>query len=384
MNSIEFLILGAGGMQGKIVARDLLENGRKVFLADLYSQGTQKIISRFPEVAFEKIDLRNVNETTALIKKINPLVVINCAEGDWNLNVYEACLRAKKHIIDLGSDIPMSKEQIALDKDFKEAGIIGITGCGSTPGINNIMLHYAHQLFDSLDSVEAGFAWNSSIPKFVVPFSIQSIIEEFTEPAHYIENDEWKLVNPLESLIEKEFRIIGRQKCFVVRHPETYTFYQRNRPDGLKSVKFWAGFPEHSYNVIKTFIDCGLGSYNPIEVDGKKVAPIEVLTHSLRSMEVPEGYTEKENLWVKLAGQQKDSPATILMECIVDTLPGWEDAGCNIDTGMPASIIAQMIADNVIKEPGSFPPGPVVPTDLFFKELRKRKMDVYHNGNLIN
>ena len=82
MNGIEFLILGGSGMQGKIVARDLLENGRKIFLADLYPQGAQKIISRFPEVAFEKVDLRNVNETTALIKKVDPLVVINCAEGN--------------------------------------------------------------------------------------------------------------------------------------------------------------------------------------------------------------------------------------------------------------------------------------------------------------
>ena len=40
----DFLILGGGGMQGKIVARDLLENGRTVFLADLYPEGAKRII----------------------------------------------------------------------------------------------------------------------------------------------------------------------------------------------------------------------------------------------------------------------------------------------------------------------------------------------------
>ncbi|MEK7114974.1 MAG: saccharopine dehydrogenase C-terminal domain-containing protein [Patescibacteria group bacterium] len=380
----DFLILGGGGMQGKIVARDLLESGRTVFLADLYPEGAQRIIDRFPGTPVKKIDLRNVNEITALIKEVDPAVVVNCAEGDWNLNVYEACLRTKKHVIDLGSDIPITKEQIAMDKDFKEAGIIGITGCGSTPGINNVMLHHAHQMFDSLENVDVGFAWNSNIEKFVVPFSIPSIIEEFTDPAPYIENDVWKEAIPQDTLVDMEFREIGKQKCFLVRHPETYTFYLRNRPDGLKNIKFYAGFPEHSYKTIKMFIDCGLASKKPIKIEGGEVLPINVLTQSLRTIEPPEGYTEKENLWVKVSGIRNGKPDQIHMECIVNTLPGWEDAGCNIDTGMPASIIAQMVKDGVITERGSFPPGPVVPSQLFFSELRKRKMDVYCNNELIN
>ena len=72
------------------------------------------------------------------------------------------------------------------------------------------------------------------------------------------------------------------------------------------------------------------------------------------------------------------------MECIVPTLKGWEDAGCNIDTGMPASIIAQMIKEKIINEPGSYAPEAVVPPEPFFAELRKRKMEIYENGKIIN
>ena len=72
------------------------------------------------------------------------------------------------------------------------------------------------------------------------------------------------------------------------------------------------------------------------------------------------------------------------MECIVNTLPGWEDAGCNIDTGIPAAIIARMVMDGRITARGSYPPGPVVPTEEFFKELRARDMVVYQNGEIIN
>ena len=99
---------------------------------------------------------------------------------------------------------------------------------------------------------------------------------------------------------------------------------------------------------------------------------------------MPEGYTEKENLWVHVWGKKNGKPQEILMECIVKTLPGWEDAGCNIDTGMPASIMAQMVKDSRITARGSFPPGLVVPTEEFFRELRTRGMKVYQNGKIIN
>lgn len=378
----DFLILGVG-MQGKIAARDLLVNKHSVFLADLYKENAKKIL-KYPKTDFAVVDLKNATEIVKLIKKVNPRVVLNCAEGDWNLNVYKACLKTKKHVLDLGSEIPMTKKQLAMHKDFKAHDLIAITGCGSTPGINNIMLHYAHQLFDSVETIEVGFAWDSNIKKFVVPFSIQSIIEEFTDPAPLIENGEWIKVNPLDRIEERNFREIGKQKCFFVRHPETHTFNLFNKKLGLKNLRFYAGFPAHSADTIRTFIDSGLGSKTPIVIQGKEIVPVEVLTQVLKNLPFPDGYTEKENIWVHTWGKKNRKNHDILMECIVDTLPGWEDAGCNIDTGMPASIMAQMVFNGEVTERGSYPPGPVIPVELFFKELRKRGMVIYQNGEVIN
>ena len=72
------------------------------------------------------------------------------------------------------------------------------------------------------------------------------------------------------------------------------------------------------------------------------------------------------------------------MECIVPPLKGWEWTGSDIDTGMPASIIAQMIFNNLINEPGSYSPEFIVSPKEFFQELAKRKMSVYENGRKIN
>ncbi len=381
----DFLVLGASGMQGKIVVADLLHNNYTVHLADLYKEGSEPFLKKYPrQTDFDFIDLRDKRSTVNLIRRVDPAVVINCAEGDWNLNVYYACLEMKKHVLDLGSEIPMTKEQIALGPFFKEDGLTAITGCGSTPGINNILLHHAHELFDSIHTVEVGFAWDSNIKKFVVPFSIQSIVEEFTDPAPIIEDGEWIDKVPLESVVEREFREIGKQRCFFVRHPETYTFYLYYQNEGLKNMRFYAGFPEHSFKTIHTFIETGLASKDPIEMEGKKIIPIDVLTRTLRDLGRPNGYTEKENLWVQVEGVKNSEEKTVLMECIVNTLPGWEEAGCNIDTGFPASIMAQMVKNGEINTRGSFVPGFIVPKDKFFKELRKKQMTVYQDGAVIN
>ena len=147
-------------MQGRIASRDLLSSGHSVFLADLYKEDSADIVKKYAKAKFGFVDLRNIKATVALINKIQPKVVLNCAEGDWNMNVYKACLRTKTHVLDLGSDIPMTKQQLAMHDDFKKKDLIAITGCGSTPGINNVMLHYAHQLFDELETIEVGFAWD--------------------------------------------------------------------------------------------------------------------------------------------------------------------------------------------------------------------------------
>ncbi|MBX4211706.1 MAG: saccharopine dehydrogenase NADP-binding domain-containing protein [Candidatus Yanofskybacteria bacterium] len=383
----DFLVLGGAGMQGKITARDLIENGYSVCLGDIQKESAETFLERFPKAGFEFIDLKNVKATIGLIQKVGASVVVNCAEGDWDLNVYNACLEAGAHVLDLGSEIPMTKEQLAMAPYFHAAGLTAITGCGSTPGINNIALHYAHGMLDKLESIEAGFVWDSNIKEFVVPFSIPSIIEEFTDPAPVIENGEWSKRTPMETIEEREFTAIGKQKIFLVRHPETYTFFLYNQNDGLKDMHYYAGFPDHSLNKIMEFIKAGRGSKEVITMDGKNTTPVDELTKELRRLSIPDGYTEKENLWVRVKGYCEGEPhqhKEILMETIVDTLPGWEDAGCNIDTGMPASIMAQMIKDGRIKHRGSFSPGPVVPTEEFFKELRKRQMIVYCNGQVVN
>lgn len=381
----DFLILGATGMQGKIVTRDLTEHNYRIFISCHKEKEIEKLKQLYPMVSGRILDLRDHAAAVKLIAEVQPRVIINCAEGDWNLNVYQAALEAGCHVIDLGSDIPTTEKQIAMNTDFEKRNLTAITGCGSTPGINNVTLNYAIQNFDSVETIEAGFAWSSDPKKFVVPFSMQSIIEEFTDPAPVIEKGVWINKAPLETVVERQFREIGEQKCFLVKHPETFTFFFYQKNKGVKNVRFYAGFPPHSFHAIRSYINDDTAEERVVYVSGKGQVELSSLTRVLQEMSPPPpGYTEKENLWVVIEGEKDAKPKRVLIECIVPTLPGWEDAGCNIDTGFPASIIGQMILSGVITKRGSFAPEPVVPPGPFFDKLAKRQMKIYINAEAVN
>lgn len=385
-NKIDFLVFGATGMQGSIVVRDLVENGYRIFISGRNQSVLENVNQKYAVLGSQPVDLNNKEEIINLVKKIRPAVIINCAEGDWNLNVYEAALRGGSHVLDLGSDIPTTKIQLASSDEFKKQNLIAITGCGSTPGINNVMLSYATEFLDHIHTIEAGFAWNSNIKTFVVPFSMASIIEEFTEPAPVIESGKWLEKIPLYTIEDKEFREVGMQKNFLVRHPETETFFSNYRGYGLQNMRFYAGFPEHSFNKILSYIsNRNFDGRNGVYIESKGLVPLISLTKTLQEMyPPPPDYLEKENLWVSINGLKNGEKKNLMMECIVPTLPDWKEMGCNIDTGFPASIMGQMILNGNITQYGSFAPESVVPHEKFFNVLNEKGMMILMNGSRVN
>lgn len=387
--AFDFIVLGATGMQGRIAARDLLETGYSVLLCGHEKTGDKEIVAHLlnkyrQRTDFKYIEARRISTIINAIKYSKSNVVINCMEGDWNYEVFQVCARLGVNCIDLGSEIPVTKRQLLLNSAMKKKNVVGITGIGSVPGIGSIMLRHASEKFDTITDIHLGFAWDSNMQEFVVPFSIESVLEEFTDRAPIVQNRHFKYKIPLSNVIKEHHRYIGTENEILVRHPEQYTFLHYFSKKGLKNIKFYAGFPEHSFKMILSLIKLGFARKDKINYFGEKIKPIDFLTEMLKTLGMPKGYTEKENLWVHISGRKKGKVKHILMECLVPSLRGWESAGCNIDTGFPASILAQMVKKGSITERGSFSPEVGVPPDPFFKELRKKKIRIYENGEAIN
>ncbi len=379
----DFVVIGANGIQGRIASRMLLEDGHTVLLCAIDDYKMDKLIEH-PKADFAFIDLRRMDRVKRVVRKSGAKVVVNCAIDDYNFAVTKMALDLEMNYVDLGSEEPMFYQQLELHNSFKEKGIIGITGIGSTPGITNVMLRYVRPQFDTIHTVHVGFTWDSNLPVFVTPFSIDAISYEFSEPAKLLESGEFVHKYPDEADVDYYYKSIGKQKTRYTKHIEHHSFYEYLKDMGIQNVAVFSSFPNHSYTALRTLVDLGFMSKEPLQIEGVSIRPLDFTSELLRRISVPEGYTEKENLWLKVFGKKKGIECVAEMDCIVHTLPGWEDATCNIDTGFPVAILAEMIFNDLIPEKGLFSPEFVIPPELFFKELAKRKLWIYENGVRIN
>lgn len=380
----DFAVIGANGIQGRIVSRMLLEEGKTVFLAANDDYNMEQLIDHMNS-DFAQIDLRDMPRVKRAIKKSGAPIVVNCAVDDFNLAVTKMALDLGKHYLDLGSEEPMLRDQLALDKDFKNKDLLAVSGIGSAPGISNVMLRYVAPQFDTIDTVHVGFAWDSNIPKFVTPFSLDAIEWEFTHKAKNLKNGEWVEEDPDACAVDYYYKSIGKQRTQYALHVEPVTFYEFLKDKGVKNIARMGSYPSHSHATITTLIQLGLLAKTEVKLptDGA-LRPLDFTIEVLRHLPVPEGYTEKEDIFLKVFGAKDGKKKEVEMDCVAHTLPGWEDATCNVDTGFPAAVLAEMIADDRIPDRGVFTPEFVVPAEPFFDELGKRKLFIYENGKRIN
>lgn len=380
----DFILFGGTGQQGSICARDLLESGYSVLLVGRDPGKIQHLLKKYKKAGFTTVDLRDSNAIVKAIEQSGAQLVVNCAELVFNMAIMHACLKTKRSCTDLGGLQKVTIEQFKLDKEFKRAGLLTLTGCGSTPGIANVMASHAVGRLDSVDMIMLGFAWDSNIKQFVVPYSIQSIFDEFTEAPIVYHDGKFISSDRMQCKGTFNFKTVGKQTVYCIVHSEVYTFARYFKEKGLRNVHYMAGFPEHSLSVIQTLMNLGFNSEKPLQVGTTPVKPLEFTLKVLKQLPIPKGYEEVEDIWVRGYGTKNGKKKEVMMECVVETVKGWEDAGSNIDTGRTIAVMSEMIYQGHIKETGVHAPEGVVPHKHFFRELEKRGMNIYEDGKVFH
>jgi saccharopine dehydrogenase-like NADP-dependent oxidoreductase len=143
-------------------------------------------------------------------------------------------------------------------------------------------------------------------------------------------------------------------------------------------VSFRIAFPGSLTDRLRLVNALGLASREAIILNGQRVVPREVL-HALVAARLPSPPRrvpdEYEVLRVTLRGRRGRTRVEDVLDCHVGGMPRW-GIGVDIDTGAPASIVAQMIVDGRIRTRGVVAPESAVPTDPFFRALAHRGMRI--------
>lgn len=383
---MKIAVIGTG-MMGRITIRDLYESPglEKIVVADVNEEAAKKCAASFndPRINGFQVDAHDITQTANLIKGCD--AVINASQYHTNLSVMQACLKAGCHYSDLGGMFHTTVKQLKLFDDFQKAGLTAVIGIGSAPGITNICAAYGCDRLDEVEAIKvycvtANATDMKGIDVFRPPYSLITVMEEFSEPTMQFVDGEYRTFPALSGAEEVIFPDpIGKQTCYHTLHSEPATLPMYYKDKGLKVVLWRLGFPPDVTEKVKMLANIGFANKEPVKVKGVELTPVDVLDPVVvRQMkERLKGVKLDYKLTVGLRGHAIGKRNGRKFEYIVDCLAGvhsrWKTF-CG--TSVPPSIVAQMLSRGMIKSPGVWGPEKVVDQDYFFKELSKREMSI--------
>ena len=371
------LVLGGTGGMGQGVARDLIKQDKidKVVLGDINIDPArvQEKLKASGKISLVRIDVNDHEGMVSAIKGVD--VVINCAGPFYKtaVAVAKAAVEAKVNYIDICDDYEAADILFRsdIDKAAKEAGITVLTGMGSDPGTNNVIVKwYANQL-DRVDEIAlfwvvsiaelAGAAWDHSLH-----MTLGKIPQYLDGKLEYIDGgtgeETAEFLEPL-----------GVCKVRYVGHPQPLTIPRYI--EGVKSVVIkGALIPGWVDELIKEQRDTGFLGKEPVEVKGVKVTPYD-LTLQLWDT-IPENRDKgplASGLKVIVKGERKGKQVTYTADIVGRMAPG---------TGLPASIAALMLDAGDVTVKGVVAPEGCIDPDKFLAELLKRGARIHQTETI--
>jgi len=366
------IVLGAAGAMASVAIRDLLEFAENVSLTAADARPVKLLnLPLHPAT----LDVQDELSTARLIEGHD--VVLNCVPYPLNPKVMRAALRARVPYVDLGGLYHVTLQQFALHEEFLRHGVTAILGMGSTPGITNVMAGALVQLMDCVDEIHVRVACHdeSATGLLPIPYSLDTILDEFAlEPIVFREGQPATVPVLSGSEIIEFPSPVGQAEAFHTLHSEVAMFPRSFT--GLREASFKIAFPQAFNEKMRFLVGLGFASRD----NGLRgVSPREMLLALAAKHWVPTSESEPQDcdvlrVWVK--GKKQGKEISGLAESVILPHPLWRVAAGSRDTGVPLSIVAQMLARRIIQAPGVHCPETCVPSELFWDELSRRGIRV--------
>lgn len=380
---MHIIVLGGAGAMGRITVRALTEypDIDQITIADYNGERAEELAASLGSVKLQarQIDVNDEERLRALLRGAD--VALVAVDYIYNLPILKACIKERVHYADLGGLFHMSRTLMALSDEVEAAGITAVMGMGGTPGITNLLAKLAVDQMDRVESIKVQLGCADATPSsspLVAPYSMRTILDEFTKEPQVFQDGQWHAQQPLSGQEELIFPLpVGRATAIYSLHSECATFPVSFHEKGIRHVSFKIAFPTDFMTRLKFLVDLGFGSDEPLNVRGVSVSPREVLTRLVES--VPAEEVEPQDcdvLRVVTSGEASGQALEITNQVVVQPYRRWNVSAGALDTGTPLAIVGRMLANGEITRRGAHGPEVCVPTGPFFRELARYDMHV--------
>jgi saccharopine dehydrogenase (NAD+, L-lysine-forming) len=300
------------------------------------------------------------------------LAVAACIPYRANLPTMEAALVAGCHYADLGGLFHTTLKQLELHHRFAEAGVSAVLGIGSAPGLTNVLAKLGADRLDRVDSidlVDGAVDLGEGGGGFGVPYSVDTVLDEFTMPAMVFEDGEMKEVSAASGLIEWDFpEPVGRQPAMYTLHSEPATL-PKTIP-GVRDVRWRLALPRAIHEGFDFLVRIGMAGSDPVATRSGPAVPREVLAAVLDRMPSADGEPhDVEFLDVRVAGEKDGTPAVHRALARFEPSPEGLSAGA-FGTAIPIAVTARWMAEGRVA-PGVHPPETAFDPEAFIADLER-------------
>jgi len=382
------LIIGAGGVGGVVTHKcaDDSDSFSEIVLASRTLSRCEKIQTqvrklRGREIEIAQVDADDVAQTVALIKRVQPALVINVALPYQDLPLMDACLEAGVDYLDTANYEPPDeakfeyKWQWDYQGRFESAGIMALLGSGFDPGVTNVFCAYAQKhLFDEIDYVDIlDCNGGDHGHPFATNFNPEINIREITQRGRYWENGEWVEIDPMSQSRMFDFPEVGERKAYLLYHEELESLVKHI--DGLKRIRFWMTFGDEYLTHLRVLQNVGMTRIDPVEYEGREIVPIQFLKALLPDPStLGENYTGKTSIGCLIEGRKDGKPRKVFIYNVCDHEESWKEVraqAVSYTTGVPTMVGAKMMLTRQWRGSGVFNVEQYDP-DPFLEELAVR------------
>jgi saccharopine dehydrogenase-like NADP-dependent oxidoreductase len=375
---MRILVVGSGNI-GSVAAKDLARSlpSADILVADKNEERARNVAEDIgtDNVSHVRLDVEDHQELLSTLK--DSTLVLGFLPGGFGYRLVEACIDARRDIVDVSF---MGENLLKLSHDAAEAGVTIVPDCGLAPGISNLLVGHAAECLDQVTAVHifVGGLPEKPLPPlgYVVTWSPESLIDEYTRKARIVIGGKETEVEALSGLETIEFPNFGRVEAF-------YT-------DGLRTLlhtihvaeEMWEKtlrYPGHAEK-IKVLRDLGFFDKTQVDVEGTSISPRKLTATLLEQKLHKPSVKDVVALKVEVSGIKNRDQTTFLYHLLDFYDEKQKITAMARTTAYTASIATQLILEKAIKNKGLVPVEKIGADPETFKkiigELQKRLVKV--------
>jgi len=278
-------------------------------------------------------------------------VLINAASYRINLDAMQACLTAGCHYLDLGGLYWMTGRQLALDQEFREAGLLALLGIGSSPGKTNVMaMRGVRELGGSANSIEVAAAGRDPRASggFSPPYAVTTLIDELTLAPVVLRDGRPVEIEPMTDGGTLDYGPpIGQAATIYTLHSELATF---GESFGCREASFRLSLAPALLSRLRELVS----------------ATTEEVERATREATSPSA----ETVSVHRVIAHGAGGSTVVVRAI--SRPHFGLGGSVVSTAAPAAAAVRLLARGQLTATGALPPERCIDPELLFAELKTR------------